>query len=132
MGSPKNPLFFLIGLLEMLTDLFRVISLSLRLFLNIAIGEIVIAVFSYLGHIAAPITALPFTLLEVLVAALQAYIFVILSIMYLAIAVNHSAAHPEESDDLTEVGVPETMKATTEAAWMGGIGFWFKSKLIKE
>lgn len=115
-GSPKNPLFFLIGLLEMFTDLTRVISLSLRLFLNITIGEIVIAVFAYLGSIAAPLTALPFTMLEFLVAALQAYIFVILSIMYLAIAVNHSAAHPEESDDLTEVGVPETMRATTEAA----------------
>lgn len=115
-GSPKNPLFFLIGLLEMFTDLTRVISLSLRLFLNITIGEIVIAVFAYLGSIAAPLTALPFTLLEVLVAALQAYIFVILSIMYLAIAVNHSTVHPEESDDLTEVGVPETMKVTTEAA----------------
>jgi len=113
-GSPKNPMFFAIGLLEMFTDLTRVISLSLRLFLNITIGEIVIAVFSYLGHVAAPVTALPFTLLEFLVAALQAYIFVILSVMYLAIAVNHSASHPE-SDDLTEDDVPETMVAQTTA-----------------
>jgi F-type H+-transporting ATPase subunit a len=59
-GSPKNPLYFVIGLLEMFTDLTRVLSLSLRLFLNITIGEIVIAVFAYLGHIAAPLTALPF------------------------------------------------------------------------
>ncbi len=114
-GSPKNPLFFVIGLLEMFTDLTRVISLSLRLFLNITIGEIVIAVFAYLGHVAAPITALPFTLLEFLVAALQAYIFVILSIMYLAIAVNHSSAHPEEesaedAQGLTDGTLPETME----------------------
>ena len=61
-GSPKNPLFLIIGILEMITDLTRVISLSLRLFLNVAIGEIVIAVFSYLGHVLAPITALPFLL----------------------------------------------------------------------
>lgn len=112
-GSPKNPLYFVIGLLEMFTDLTRVLSLSLRLFLNITIGEIVIAVFSYLGHVVAPISALPFTLLEFLVAALQAYIFVILSVMYLAIAVNHSSAHPEasdESENLTEGSVPETME----------------------
>lgn len=110
-GNPKNPLFFLIGLLEMFTDLTRVLSLSLRLFLNITIGEIVIAVFAYLGHVAAPITALPFTLLEFLVAALQAYIFLILSVMYLAIAVNHSSSHPEEAieEDLTDGNVPETM-----------------------
>ncbi|MGH7194569.1 MAG: F0F1 ATP synthase subunit A, partial [Candidatus Saccharimonadales bacterium] len=116
-----NPLFFIIGLLEMLTDLFRVISLSLRLFLNIAIGEIVIAVFSYLGHVAAPVTALPFTMLEFLVAALQAYIFVILSIMYLAIAVNHSASHPEESDNLTEDVLPETMVTQTTLASDGDV-----------
>lgn len=118
-GDPRNPLFFVIGLLEMLTDLFRVISLSLRLFLNIAIGEIVIAVFSYLGHVIAPITALPFSLLEFLVAALQAYIFVILSVMYLAIAVNHSNAHPEE-DGLTEGEVPETMVAQTSPTTEAG------------
>jgi F-type H+-transporting ATPase subunit a len=109
-GNPLNPLFFVIGVLEMFTDLTRVLSLSLRLFLNITIGEIVIAVFAYLGSVAAPVTALPFTLLELLVAALQAYIFTILSTMYLAIAVNHSSAHPEEAEaDLTDDGVPETI-----------------------
>ncbi len=107
-GSPLNPLYLVIGLLEMFTDLTRVLSLSLRLFLNITIGEIVISVFSYLGHVAAPITALPFTLLEFLVAALQAYIFTVLATMYLAIAVNHAAEHSDEH--LTEDDVPETME----------------------
>jgi F-type H+-transporting ATPase subunit a len=117
-GSPKNPLYFVIGLLEMFTDLTRVLSLSLRLFLNITIGEIVIAVFAYLGHIAAPLTALPFTLLEFLVAALQAYIFTILATMYLAIAVNHAEEHAAEPD-LTEDGVPETIGVTTSGAAHG-------------
>ncbi len=117
-GSPKNPLYFVIGLLEMFTDLTRVLSLSLRLFLNITIGEIVIAVFAFLGQFAAPVTALPFTLLEVLVAALQAYIFTILSVMYLAIAVNHSQQH-ENSEDLTEDGVPETMGIQTSGGLRG-------------
>lgn len=105
-GNPLNPLYLVIGILEMFTDLTRVLSLSLRLFLNITIGEIVIAVFAYLGSFAAPVTALPFTLIEMFVAALQAYIFTILSTMYLAIAVNHAAEHAH-SDDLTEDGVPE-------------------------
>jgi F-type H+-transporting ATPase subunit a len=117
-GSPKNPLFFGIGLLEMFTDLTRVLSLSLRLFLNITIGEIVIAVFAYLGSVAAPVTALPFTLLEFLVAALQAYIFTILATMYLAIAVNHAEEHAGEAD-LTEDGVPETIGATSAGAAHG-------------
>lgn len=108
-GNPLNPLFFIIGLLEMLTDLFRVFSLSLRLFLNVTIGEIVIAVFSYLGHIAAPLTALPFSLIELFVGALQAYIFTVLSVMYLAIVANHASEH--ESGHLTEDQDPETMDA---------------------
>jgi F-type H+-transporting ATPase subunit a len=107
-GNPRNPLYFVIGVLEMFTDLTRVISLSLRLFLNVTIGEILIAVFAYLGHVAAPLTALPFTLLEIFVGALQAYIFTILSTMYLSIAVNHATTHHSGSD-LTEEGVPETI-----------------------
>lgn len=119
-GSPKNPLFFIIGLLEMFTDLTRVISLSLRLFLNVTIGEMVIAVFSYLGHFLAPLTALPFTLIEFGVGALQSYIFVILSIMYLAIAVNHSQQHDlEHSENLTEDNLPETIRATAAGGVSG-------------
>jgi len=106
-GSPLNPMYLLIGLIEMITDLTRVLSLSLRLFLNVTIGDIVIAVFAYLGHVVAPVTALPFTLLEFGVGALQAYIFVVLSVMYLAMAVN---AHHDEHD-LTEELVNETIGA---------------------
>lgn len=117
-GNPLNPLYFVIGVLEMFTDLTRVLSLSLRLFLNITIGEIVIGVFAYLGHVAAPLTALPFTLLEILVAALQAYIFTILATMYLAIAVNHAGQHADSSD-LTDDGVPETIGVQTPGAAHG-------------
>jgi F-type H+-transporting ATPase subunit a len=108
-GSPLNPLYLIIGLLEMLTDLTRVFSLSLRLFLNVTIGEIVIAVFSYLGHVVAPVTALPFTLVELFIGALQAYIFTVLSLMYLAIAVNHAGEHAHEDHALTGHEPSETM-----------------------
>jgi F-type H+-transporting ATPase subunit a len=107
-GSPLNPLYLLIGILEMITDLMRAVSLSLRLFLNVTIGEAIIAVFAYLGHTyAAPITAAPFTLIELFVGALQAYIFATLSIMYLASVANHA-----EHDSLTEAELPETMGAS--------------------
>jgi len=117
MGSPLNPLYLIIGIIEMITDLTRALSLALRLFLNMAIGEIVIAVFAYLGgllapaSVLAPITALPFTLLELGVGALQAYIFVILAVNYLAIAVNTAHDH-----DLTEGNVAETMITASQEA----------------
>lgn len=117
MGSPLNPLYLVIGLIEMLTDLTRALSLALRLFLNMAIGEIVIGVFSYLGGLLAPasvlspLTALPFTLLELGVGALQAYIFVILAVNYLAITVNSAHDHR-----LTEAGEPDTIEAVPQSA----------------
>ncbi|HEX7368536.1 MAG TPA: F0F1 ATP synthase subunit A [Candidatus Saccharimonadales bacterium] len=113
-GSPRNPLYLVIGIIEMITDLTRALSLALRLFLNMAIGEIVIAVFAYLGGLLAPgsvlspIAAFPFTLLDLGVGALQAYIFVILSVNYLAISVNGT----REGHDLTEVSEPETIDGT--------------------
>jgi len=109
-GSPLNPLYFVIGCIEMLTDLTRMLSLALRLFLNVTIGEIVIAVFAYLGGLLAPvsilspITALPFTLLELGVGALQAYIFVVLGVNYLAIAVNSAHGHDDELEPETKAG----------------------------
>lgn len=117
LGSPLNPLYLIIGILEMFTDLTRVFSLSLRLFLNVTIGEIVIAVFTYLGGFVAPVAALPFVMLELFVGFLQAYIFTMLSIMYLAIAVNHAHDHDEHEDAaLTDPVVPGTMDLQSERA----------------
>lgn len=101
MGSIKNPLYLFIGLIEMLTDMVRVISLSLRLFLNIAIVEAIVVVFAYLGHIIAPLTATPFYFLDIFDDILQAFIFALLGVMYLATAVNHVDEH-RQAESLTE------------------------------
>lgn len=98
-GSLKNPMTIFLGLFEILGEFTRIGSLALRLFLNVAIGEIIISVFSYLGKFAAPITSLPFLILEMLVGALQAYIFVMLSVMYLAVAVKHHEQHEAEDHE---------------------------------
>jgi F-type H+-transporting ATPase subunit a len=98
-GSMWNPVTILLGLFEILTEFIRVGSLALRLFLVITVGEIIIAVFAYLGGFVAPITALPFVALELAVAALQAYIFVMLSVMYLAVAVKHDSEHEREDHE---------------------------------
>ena len=94
-GSLWNPGTYLIGIFEIFTELTRLLALGLRLFANVAIGEILIAIFAYLGGIFGPVTALPFTLLELFVAALQAYIFVILCLAYLALATEHTEDHDE-------------------------------------
>ncbi|HXR49947.1 MAG TPA: F0F1 ATP synthase subunit A [Verrucomicrobiae bacterium] len=122
-GNLLNPLYLVIGIIEIITDLTRVFSLSLRLFLNITIGEIVIIVFAFLGgallphSVLSPVTAVPFWLLELGVGVLQAYIFAILGTNYLAIAVNSAQDHTH--DDLTEGGPPETIEVAAREA-VGG------------
>lgn len=116
MGSPKNPLYLVLGLIEMMTDLTRVISLSIRLFLNIAIVAIIVEVFAYLGHILAPATAAPFYLIDAFDDMLQAFIFVLLAVMYIATAVNHGSGHEQEEAGLTEEDLPGTMDVRTKGA----------------
>lgn len=95
-GSLKNPATYLLGVFEMFSELTKVGSLALRLFLNVAIGEAIIAIFTYLGSFAAPITVLPILILELFIGALQAYIFTMLTIMYLSAAIKHN----HEAEDL--------------------------------
>ncbi|MBI3624430.1 F0F1 ATP synthase subunit A [Candidatus Saccharibacteria bacterium] len=109
-GKLWNPLTYLVGAYEIFGEFIRLFSLSLRLFLNIAIGEIIIAVFAYLGKFAAPITAFPFLLLEMGVALLQAYIFVMLSVTYLSLAIHH------QDDDEASLEQERGQIANLEAA----------------
>ena len=115
MGSIKNPLYLFIGLIEMVTDIVRVISLSLRLFLNVAIVEAIVVVFAYLGHFIAPLTATPFFFLDIFDDILQAFIFALLGVMYLATAVNHVDEH-RLSESLTENDPSDKIKTSLEGA----------------
>lgn len=101
-GNFKNPINIFVGILEMFGELTRVISLSLRLFLNVLIGEILISIFSYLGKIATPITTLPFIGMEIFVGFVQAYIFTMLCITYLGIATSHAEHDDDHSTAIIE------------------------------
>jgi F-type H+-transporting ATPase subunit a len=100
-GVPKVLLPF-ITLIEVLSFISRPISLSIRLFANMLAGHITLKVFAgfvvalgsagFLGIVGAilPLIAtVALTALEFLVAALQAYVFAILTCLYL-----NDAIHP--------------------------------------
>ena len=80
------PLMFII---EIISHLSRVMSLSLRLFGNIFGEELVIAILAGLIPFLIP---LPMMFLGLITGGLQAYIFALLSIIYLqgAVAVEHA------------------------------------------
>ncbi len=107
-GSLKNPMTLALGALELFSEFTRLISLALRLFLNVVIGEILISVFAYLAGPGAPLGALPFTLMEIFVGLLQAYIFVMLCASYLGVATahnHHDEDYATEPDKPTEARV---------------------------
>lgn len=95
--KPWNPVNFFIGILEVFGEFTRILSLSLRLFLNTAVGEILIAVFT--SMIApdgmTPFAVLPIWLFEILVAGIQAYVFTLLAATYLGLSIQH-ADHGED------------------------------------
>ena len=76
--------FFLI--LELFSHGFRPISLSLRLFGNIMGDHEVIGAFIGLTKLVVPVA---FYLLGTLVSVIQAFVFMLLSMIYVALAVSH-------------------------------------------
>ena len=74
---------FGVGLIEIVGEIAKVVSLSLRLFGNIFAGEVLITVM--LGLLAY-IVPIPFMFLELLVGAVQATVFAMLTLAYLVVA----------------------------------------------
>lgn len=103
-NKPWNPINLFIGILEVFGEFTRTISLSLRLFLNTAVGEILVAVFTSIvikgGR--TPLLVLPILLFEFLVAGIQAYVFMVLCANYLGLAVAHHLDHAHHNNDATD------------------------------
>ena len=85
-----GPVLFLAPLMiiiEVISHLVRPLSLSLRLFMNITGDHMVLGVFTNLLHIVLPAA---FVGLGIFVSFLQAFIFTVLSAIYIALAEAHS------------------------------------------
>ncbi len=96
--KPFNPINIFVGLLEMIGELTRVLSLSLRLFLNTVIGEILVTVFVSISGAGTPLALVPIIMFELLVAYVQAYVFTILSATYLSMAIAHAVVDDHHED----------------------------------
>lgn len=90
-----NPINLFIGILEIISEITKVISLSFRLFGNIFAGEIVLLTVS---GIFALILPLPFLALEIIVGLVQALVFAMLTMAFMAIltTAHHEPSHAAE------------------------------------
>lgn len=84
---------FMVGIIELVSEVAKVLSLSLRLFGNIFAGEVLLTVISGLVAYAVP---LPFMAMEILVGIVQATVFSLLVLVYLSVAT--TAPHGSEEE----------------------------------
>ena len=78
----KNPVASFAGLLEFISEFIKIISFSFRLFGNVFAGEVLLAIVGFLVPYVIP---LPFLFLEVFVGFIQAFIFSMLTLVFIAI-----------------------------------------------
>ena len=100
-GPFIGAIFVLVGLIELFSEIFRMLTLTLRLWGNVFGGEIMLTVMSALLFV--PGLALPFVGLEVFIGLVQGLVFALLVLMYFVLAIeSHDESHEEGSHSDTD------------------------------
>ena len=85
-GRPSGLINVFVGLLELISELVRIVSFTFRLFGNMTAGEILVVMITFL----VPFVATQFVFgLELLVGLIQSVIFAGLTLVFLSVAVSH-------------------------------------------
>ena len=101
MGIAMAFIFFFVGIIEVISILFRPISLSMRLFGNIFAGENLLHTMASMGEkwgvfgsfFSSIVLPFPFFLMELLVGLLQAMVFALLCAVYIQLSTAHEEGH---------------------------------------
>ncbi|HVW67027.1 MAG TPA: F0F1 ATP synthase subunit A [Candidatus Peribacteraceae bacterium] len=89
----KDPLGTFIGLLELVSELTKIISFTFRLFGNIFAGEVLLVVVGFLVPYVAPV---PFLGMEIFVGFIQAFVFAVLALAFMKMAMTSHGEHGAE------------------------------------
>jgi F-type H+-transporting ATPase subunit a len=96
-----GPLGLVVGLLEAVLELIRIISFSFRLFGNLFAGDVLLLVMAFLVPFLG---ATPFYFLEIFVGFIQAFVFAMLTLVFMTLAATpheHAASHDEHEAEGT-------------------------------
>jgi F-type H+-transporting ATPase subunit a len=93
-----NPINLYVGILELIGEFTKIISLSFRLFGNIFAGEVVLGTVSTIFAVLFP---LPFLMLEVIVGLVQALVFAMLTMAFMSVLT--TPHHHEEAKEVSRV-----------------------------
>lgn len=87
----SSPVNFFVGILEIVSEIAKIISFSFRLFGNIFAGEVLLVVITFLVPYILPI---PFYLMELFVGFIQALVFSMLTLVFMTVAtISHEESH---------------------------------------
>ena len=86
-----NPILLFVGVLEIISEFTKLVSLSFRLFGNIFAGEVVLGTISKLFAFVFPV---PFIFLEIIVGLVQALVFSMLTMAFMSVLMT---SHHEEN-----------------------------------
>ena len=87
--KPLNPMNLFIGLIEVMGEFIKIMTLSMRLFGVIYAGEVLLHVIGILAGNFGWAATIPVYFMEIFFSAIQAYLFVMLTTVYLSIATTH-------------------------------------------
>ncbi len=85
--------FFMVGWLEIVSILFRPISLSFRLYGNVYAGENMLESMAHLVPALSWLIPIPFYFMELLVGVVQALVFMLLTAVFTLLIAPHEPAH---------------------------------------
>ncbi len=88
--------FFLVGILEVVSILFRPVSLSFRLFGNVYAGESMLEAMAGIVPKLAWLIPIPFYFLEILVGLVQALVFMLLTAVFTLLITQHDENHANQ------------------------------------
>lgn len=96
----KDPAGAFEGVLELIAEFSRLMGLSLRLFGNVFAGEILLMMIALLTVWVSPLSLPPFYIFELFIGAIQAYIFFMLSTVFISLGLaSHGDGHSHSHDD---------------------------------
>lgn len=84
------PVISFVGILEFLSEFVKIVSFSFRLFGNVFAGEVLLLIVGFLVPYLVP---LPFLFLEIFVGFIQAFIFSMLTLVFVAMATAKDGGH---------------------------------------
>lgn len=82
----NGPINFVVGILELISEVGKIVSFSFRLFGNIFAGEVLLVVIT---AISFGVATLPFLGLELFVGVIQALVFFMLTAVFINLAIEH-------------------------------------------